>query len=62
MRDNACRFSPRGAGVSLRARVLDEGVTVSVTDQGEGLDRSVATQAFIKRAPSRCSGTLTDRA
>jgi signal transduction histidine kinase len=46
--DNACRFSPRGASVSLRARVLDEGVTVSVTDQGEGLDRSVATQAFTQ--------------
>jgi len=46
--DNACRYSPRGAGVSLRARVLDEGVTVSVTDHGEGLDRSVATQAFTQ--------------
>jgi signal transduction histidine kinase len=46
--DNACRFSPRGARVSLRARLLDEGVTVSVTDQGEGLDRSVATQAFTQ--------------
>jgi signal transduction histidine kinase len=46
--DNACRFSPRGAGVSLRARVLDEGVTVSVTDHGEGLDRSVAMQAFTQ--------------
>ncbi len=46
--DNACRFSPIGRPVELRARVMDEGVTVSVTDRGEGLHRNVATQAFTQ--------------
>jgi signal transduction histidine kinase len=44
--DNACRYSPFGRPVELVARDLDEGVTVLVTDHGEGLDRSVATRAF----------------
>jgi signal transduction histidine kinase len=44
--DNACRYSPFGRSVDLVARDLDEGVTVLVTDHGEGLDRSVATRAF----------------
>jgi signal transduction histidine kinase len=46
--DNACRFSPIGRPVELRARVMEEGVTVSVTDRGEGLHRNVATQAFTQ--------------
>jgi len=29
--DNACRFSPIGRPVEMRARIMDEGVTVSVT-------------------------------
>jgi signal transduction histidine kinase len=44
--DNACRYSPDGRGVELAARMLDEGVVVSVTDHGDGLDRAVATKAF----------------
>jgi signal transduction histidine kinase len=44
--DNACRYSPFGRSVELVARDLNEGVTVLVTDHGEGLDRSVATRAF----------------
>jgi signal transduction histidine kinase len=44
--DNACRYSPFGRPVEFVARDLDEGVTVLVTDHGEGLDRSVATRAF----------------
>jgi signal transduction histidine kinase len=44
--DNACRYSPPGAAVELLARVLAEGVVVSVTDRGEGMDRSVAAKAF----------------
>jgi signal transduction histidine kinase len=44
--DNACRYSPPGRKVELTARNLAEGVVVSVTDRGEGLDRAVATQAF----------------
>jgi signal transduction histidine kinase len=44
--DNACRYSPFGRAVELVARDLSEGVTVMVTDRGEGLDRSVAAQAF----------------
>ena len=44
--DNACRYSPFGRAVELIARDLDEGVTVMVTDRGEGLDREVASKAF----------------
>ncbi len=44
--DNACRYSPYGRAVELVARDLVEGVTVMVTDRGEGLDRAVATRAF----------------
>jgi signal transduction histidine kinase len=44
--DNACRYSPFGRAVELVARDLAEGVTVMVTDRGEGLDRAVATRAF----------------
>ena len=44
--DNACRYSPPGAGVELVTRLLDEGVVVAVTDRGDGLDRGVAAQAF----------------
>jgi signal transduction histidine kinase len=44
--DNACRYSPPGRSVELVARALGEGVVVSVTDRGEGLDRAVAAQAF----------------
>jgi signal transduction histidine kinase len=44
--DNACRYSPFGRAVELVARDLAEGVTVLVTDRGEGLDRGVVTRAF----------------
>ena len=44
--DNACRYSPDGRHVEIRARGLDEGVVVSVTDHGQGMHRDVATQAF----------------
>jgi signal transduction histidine kinase len=44
--DNACRYSPFGRAVELVARDLAEGVTVMVTDRGEGLDRAVAAKAF----------------
>jgi signal transduction histidine kinase len=44
--DNACRYPPDGRGVELAARLLDEGVVVSVADHGDGLDRAVATKAF----------------
>ena len=44
--DNACRYSPSGGTVELVARVLDEGVVVTVTDHGEGLDRAMLAQAF----------------
>jgi signal transduction histidine kinase len=44
--DNACRYSPEGQPVEVRARLLDEGVVVTVTDHGEGLDRAVASRSF----------------
>jgi signal transduction histidine kinase len=55
--DNACRYSPPGMPVELLARLLDQGVTVSVTDRGEGLDRSVAIRAF-EQPFSTGEGTL----
>jgi signal transduction histidine kinase len=44
--DNACRYSPDGATVAVRIRLMDEGVTVTVTDDGEGLRREVVAMAF----------------
>lgn len=44
--DNACRYSPPDQPVEVRARMLDEGVVVTVTDHGEGLDRAVASRSF----------------
>jgi signal transduction histidine kinase len=44
--DNACRYSPPEESVTVRGRVLDEGVLVTVTDRGEGIPREVATRAF----------------
>lgn len=44
--DNACRYSPAERGVEVRARMLAEGVVVTVTDHGEGLHRAIATKSF----------------
>ena len=44
--DNACRYSPPDKAVEVRARMMDQGVVVTVTDHGEGLDRAVATRSF----------------
>ena len=46
--DNGCRYSPEDSPVELRARVLDEGVVVTVTDRGQGMQRGVASQAFAQ--------------
>ena len=43
--DNACRYS-HDEPVELRARTMNEGVVVSVTDRGTGMQREVAAQAF----------------
>ncbi len=44
--DNACRYSPEGAVVEVSARAMSEGIVVSITDRGEGLDRTVAKRSF----------------
>jgi signal transduction histidine kinase len=44
--DNACRYSKPGGIVSVKSRVGEEGVTVSVTDRGQGLDRTQVAAAF----------------
>ena len=44
--DNACRYSPEDRPVSIRARTVDEGVVLSVTDRGLGMAREVVAQAF----------------
>ncbi|MEX2274493.1 MAG: HAMP domain-containing sensor histidine kinase [Actinomycetota bacterium] len=44
--DNACRYSPDDGVVSITARAMDEGAVVSVTDRGEGIQRSMINRAF----------------
>jgi signal transduction histidine kinase len=44
--ENACRYSPEGKTVDIRARVMDEGIVVSVLDHGQGLGRDVAQRSF----------------
>ena len=44
--ENACRYSPDDRAVEIRARVMDEGIVVSVIDQGSGMDRDVAWRSF----------------
>jgi signal transduction histidine kinase len=44
--DNACRYTREGEPVVLKARAMDEGVVVSITDGGEGMPRETAARAF----------------
>jgi two-component system cell cycle sensor histidine kinase PleC len=44
--ENACRYSPEDRAVEIRARVMDQGIVVSVLDQGVGMDRDVAWRSF----------------
>ena len=44
--DNACRYSPAGAGWSSPPGCSTKGSSSSVTDHGDGLDRSIAMKAF----------------
>jgi signal transduction histidine kinase len=44
--ENACRYSPEGKTVDIRARVMDEGIVISVLDHGQGLGRDVAQRSF----------------
>jgi signal transduction histidine kinase len=44
--DNACRFTREHRPVALRARLMEEGVVVSVTDCGDGMLRETVARAF----------------
>jgi signal transduction histidine kinase len=44
--DNACRYTAEGMPVLLKGRTLDEGVVISVTDGGEGMQRETVSRAF----------------
>jgi signal transduction histidine kinase len=44
--ENACRYSPEDRAVEIRARVMDQGIVISVLDQGVGMDREVAWRSF----------------
>jgi signal transduction histidine kinase len=44
--DNACRFTADGRPVEIRGRSMEEGVVVSITDHGEGMERRTLAQAF----------------
>jgi signal transduction histidine kinase len=44
--DNACRYSPEDGTIQVRARTMDEGVVVSITDHGQGMAREIAIRAF----------------
>lgn len=46
--DNACRYTAEDQPVELLARRLDEGIVISVTDRGPGLERRTAAQAFAE--------------
>jgi len=44
--DNACRYTREHRPVALRARLMEEGVVVSVTDCGDGMLRETVARAF----------------
>jgi signal transduction histidine kinase len=44
--ENACRYSPEDRAVEIRARIMDQGIVISVMDQGVGMDRDVAWRSF----------------
>ena len=44
--DNAIRYSPRGAVVSMHASVLPEQVRIQISDQGIGIDADELPQVF----------------
>lgn len=44
--DNACRYTAPDQPVELRARSMAEGVVVSITDRGSGIERQTVAQAF----------------
>lgn len=46
--DNACRYTAEDRPVELAARLLEEGVVISVTDRGAGMERRTAAQAFAE--------------
>lgn len=46
--DNACRYTAAGMPVEIRARSMEEGVVVSITDHGSGMDRGTAALAFTE--------------
>jgi signal transduction histidine kinase len=43
---NACKYTPTGSTVSVRAREEDGGVTISVVDQGEGIPAEMHEKVF----------------
>jgi two-component system sensor histidine kinase KdpD len=44
--ENAVKFSPRGASITLRAQVAGGALCVSVTDEGAGVDASLRERIF----------------
>ena len=44
--DNACKYSPTGTSVSVRAALKDDLLHVTVTDQGVGIDTALHTKIF----------------
>ncbi len=46
--DNACRYTAEDQPVEILARRLDEGIVISVTDRGPGLERRTVAQAFAE--------------
>jgi signal transduction histidine kinase len=47
---NAKKFSPRGAIISLEARQDDSGITLSVSNEGEGFEQEWSEHIFRKAA------------
>jgi signal transduction histidine kinase len=54
--DNAVKFSPDGATVTLRAFVADGRPALSVRDEGPGLDPRLLSDAALRSASAEAGG------
>ena len=55
--DNALKFSPAGSPVEIRAKACEDGVTITVTDRGEGISAQDLPHIFDRFYQSDMSST-----
>jgi signal transduction histidine kinase len=58
---NAIKFTPEGGSITIRSQLLDDGVEVSVTDTGVGIEESALSKLFAIDSAYRTSGTDGER-